>query len=60
MNIESMKIGQTHVVWSSLESTISDVRKGITKSRMLTGTSHITHISSTPVQAKTASVGAFL
>ena len=33
-----MKIGQTHVVWSSLESTLSDVRKGITKSRMLTGT----------------------
>ena len=33
-----MKIGQTHVVWSSLEFTISDVRKGIAKSRMLTGT----------------------
>ena len=36
MNIESMKIG--HVVWSSLESTLSAVRKGITKSRMLMGT----------------------
>ena len=33
-----MKIGQTHSVWSSLESTVTDVRKGITKSRMLTGT----------------------
>lgn len=38
MNIDAVKIGQTHVIWSSLESTISDVRKGITKSRMLTGT----------------------
>ena len=38
INIHSMKIGQTHSVWSSLESTVTDVRKGITKSRMLTGT----------------------
>ena len=38
INIHSMKIGQTHPVWSSLESTVTDVRKGITKSRMLTGT----------------------
>ena len=38
INIHSMKIGQTHSVWSSLESTVTDVRKGITKCRMLTGT----------------------
>ena len=33
-----LKIGQPHPVWTSLESTVSDVRKGITKCRMLTGT----------------------
>ena len=38
MNIDSVEIGRTHSVWSSLESTVSDVRKGITKSRMITGT----------------------
>ena len=38
VNIYSLKIGHTHAVWSSLESTLSDVRKGITKSRMLSGT----------------------
>ena len=38
MNVDSVGIGRTHSVWSSLESTVSDVRKGITKSRMITGT----------------------
>ena len=38
MNIHSVGIGRTHSVWYSLESTVSDVRKGITKSRMITGT----------------------
>ena len=38
MNIDSVEIGRTHSAWSSLESTVSDVRKGITKSRMITGT----------------------
>ena len=32
-----LKIGQTHPVWTS-ESTVSNIRKGITKCRMLTGT----------------------
>ena len=38
LNIDSLKIGSTHLVWSTLESTVSEVRMGITKWRMLTGT----------------------
>ena len=38
LNKDILKIGQTHPIWSTLESTVSDVRKGITKGRMLTGT----------------------
>ena len=38
MDIDSTKISLTHNVWSSLESTCVDVRKGIVKSRMITGT----------------------
>ena len=38
MDIDSTKISLTHKVWSSLESTVADVRKGIVKSRMITGT----------------------
>ena len=37
MDIVSTKISLTHKVWSSLESTVADVRKGIVKSRMITG-----------------------
>ena len=37
MNIDLVEVGLTHSVWSSLESTISDVRTGTTKSRMITG-----------------------
>ena len=38
LNKDILKIGQTHPLWSTLESTVSDVRKGITKGRMPTGT----------------------
>ena len=38
MDIDSTKISLTHNVWSSLETTVADVRKGIVKSRMITGT----------------------
>lgn len=38
MNLETAKVSQTHTVWSSLESSAADVRKGIVKCRMLTGT----------------------
>ena len=38
LNTELLKIGQTHSLWSSLDSTVSDVRKCITKCRIITGT----------------------
>ena len=38
MIFETAKVSQTHIVWSSLESSVTDVRKGIVKCRMLTGT----------------------
>ena len=38
LDIDSMKIGETHPVWNSLDSVVSDVRKGTIKCRMLTGT----------------------
>ena len=40
-----MKTGQTHPVWDSLESVVSDVSKGIIKCRMLTGTYLLQSIS---------------
>ena len=36
--VDNLRIGSTHLVWRSLYSTVSDVRKGITKARILTGT----------------------
>ena len=38
MDINSTKIGHTHSAWSTIESTVADVRMGIVKTRMLTGT----------------------
>ena len=38
MDIDITKISLTHNVWSSLETTVADVRKGIVKSRMIIGT----------------------
>ena len=38
MNFEMTKVGQTHTIWSSLESSVAEVRKGIVKCRMMTGT----------------------
>lgn len=38
LDIDSVKIGQTHPVWDSLETVVSDVRTGIIKCRLLTGT----------------------
>ena len=38
MDIDSARIGFTHKVWLALESTVADVRKGIVKCRMVTGT----------------------
>ena len=36
--VDNLRIGTTHLVWRSLDSTVSDVRKGITKARIPTGT----------------------
>jgi hypothetical protein len=38
MNTKDLKVGSTHLVWTSLPSNVADIRKGITKCRMLTGT----------------------
>lgn len=34
----NLQIGSTHPVWQSLQSSVIDVKRGITKCRMLTGT----------------------
>ncbi|CAC5406069.1 unnamed protein product [Mytilus coruscus] len=36
--ISNLGIGVTHPVWATVSSSVSDIRKAITKSRMLTGT----------------------
>ena len=38
LNIDSMKMGETYSVWKSLDSIVSDVRKGTIQCRMLTRT----------------------
>ncbi|CAC5416049.1 unnamed protein product [Mytilus coruscus] len=37
--ISNLGIGVTHPVWATVSSSVSNIRKAITKSRMLTGTS---------------------
>jgi hypothetical protein len=34
----SLEMGETHIVWDSINNSVRDVRKAITKARMLTGT----------------------
>ena len=36
--VDKLRIGSTHLVWRSLDSTVLDVRKEITKARILPGT----------------------
>ncbi len=38
MNIPHLRTGITHHIWDSLDSTVTEVRKGITRARMITGT----------------------
>jgi hypothetical protein len=38
VNTKDLQVGSTHLVWTSLPSNVADIRKGITKCRMLTGT----------------------
>jgi len=35
---DHLQFGSTHQVWDSLQSTVSHVKKGIIKARLLTGT----------------------
>ena len=37
-NISCLQIGRTHHVWDSIESTRLEVRRGVVKSRIVTGT----------------------
>ncbi len=38
MNLSVLEIGKTHHTWDLLDTSVTEVRKGITKTRMLTGT----------------------
>ena len=38
MDQTTLKIGSTHPIWTSLSSTVSSVKKGTIKARLLTGT----------------------
>ena len=38
MNLQILKFGCTHPLWASLKNTVSDVKKGIIKARIITGT----------------------
>ena len=38
VNTKDLKVGSTHLVWTSLPSNVADLRKGRAKCRMLTGT----------------------
>ena len=38
VNTKDLKVGSTHLVWTSLPSNVADIMKGIAKCRMLTGT----------------------
>jgi hypothetical protein len=38
LSTTSLEMGKTHIVWDSINNSVRDVRKAITKARMLTGT----------------------
>ena len=38
LSVNNLRIGTTHLVWRTLDSSVSDVRKGVVKARILTGT----------------------
>ena len=38
LSVYNLRIGTTHLVWRSLDALVPDVRKGIIKTRILTGT----------------------
>ena len=38
LSVQNLRIGKTHLVWRTIDSSVSDVRKGILKARILSGT----------------------
>jgi hypothetical protein len=38
LSTTSLEMGKTHIVWNSINNSVRDVRKAITKARMITGT----------------------
>ncbi|VDI49941.1 Hypothetical predicted protein [Mytilus galloprovincialis] len=38
INTKDLAVGKPHIIWKSLRSMVSEVKMGITKARMLTGT----------------------
>lgn len=38
LSVNNLRIGTTHLVWRTIDSSVSDVRKGVVKARILTGT----------------------
>ena len=38
LSTTSLEMGKTHIVWDSINNSVRDARKAITKARMLTGT----------------------
>ena len=36
--VNNLRIGTTHLVWRTIDPSVSDVRKGVVKARILTGT----------------------
>ena len=38
LSVNNLRIGTTHLVWRTIDSSVSDVRKEMVKARILTGT----------------------
>lgn len=38
LSVQNLRIGSTHLVWRTVESSVADVRKAVVKARILTGT----------------------
>ena len=38
LSIHNLRVGTTHMVWKTVESSVTDVKKAVVKARILTGT----------------------
>ena len=38
LSVNNLRVGTTHLIWRTVESSVTDVRKAIVKARILTGT----------------------